>query len=88
MNKKFGVHTYLAASVIVANTSLRQKLASCMIFLKFIGFAIWHDLTRTQSLNYAVKTRPTVCACTCVNMILCVYHHEILFSEVEFILKV
>ena len=25
-----------------------------------IGFAIWPDLTRTQSLNYAIKTRSTV----------------------------
>ena len=24
------------------------------------GFAIWPDLTRTQLLNYAIKTRPTV----------------------------
>ena len=28
--------------------------------IAIIGFAIWPDLTRMQSLNYAIKTRPTV----------------------------
>ena len=28
--------------------------------IAIIGFAIWPDLTRTQSLNYAIKTSPTV----------------------------
>ena len=28
--------------------------------IAIIGFAIWPDLTTTQLLNYAIKTRPTV----------------------------
>ena len=28
--------------------------------IAIIGFAIWPDLTRTQSLNHAIKTCPTV----------------------------
>ena len=28
--------------------------------IAIIGFIIWPDLTTTQLLNYAIKTRPTV----------------------------
>ena len=52
---------YLVASMYLHESCMRvavKVLHSCA----FIGFAIWPDLTRTQSLNYAIikAGRPTV----------------------------
>ena len=38
----------------------------------FIGFTIWPDLTTTQLLNCAIKTRPTVSVC-CFDHTYCTY---------------
>ena len=40
-------------------TNINMQYSTGWIFT-IIGFAIWPDLPKTQSLNHTVKTRPTV----------------------------